>query len=205
MNTMPKMHTYFNTQPPEGGWMIKYQLIVNINGFNTQPPEGGWMIKYQLIVNINGFNTQPPEGGWITAIDGSAITSCFNTQPPEGGWACNPKTSTSSSRFQHTAARRRLAGTTCTKEKMLSVSTHSRPKAAGLKEIDLEQKIWVSTHSRPKAAGQEAVLIIATQRLFQHTAARRRLDGFSRPSSCTICFNTQPPEGGWLGNDRAGF
>ena len=33
---------------------------------------------------------------------------------------------------------------------------------------------------------------------FQHTAARRRLDNNSSPTSRLIlCFNTQPPEGGW--------
>ena len=32
---------------------------------------------------------------------------------------------------------------------------------------------------------------------FQHTAARRRLDGMSCQSPCFLCFNTQPPEGGW--------
>ena len=35
--------------------------------------------------------------------------------------------------------------------------------------------------------------------MFQHTAARRRLAGASPRRSKTICFNTQPPEGGWSG------
>ena len=32
---------------------------------------------------------------------------------------------------------------------------------------------------------------------FQHTAARRRLDKQPSPTSHVVCFNTQPPEGGW--------
>ena len=36
------------------------------------------------------------------------------------------------------------------------------------------------------------------QLLFQHTAARRRLDGYFVAYENHICFNTQPPEGGWL-------
>ena len=57
-----------------------------------------------------------------------------------------------------------------------SVSTHSRPKAAGDK-IWLAALIWrVSTHSRPKAAGIAAVIMAI------------ELSG----------FNTQPPEGGWF-------
>ncbi|WP_210399852.1 hypothetical protein, partial [Neisseria sp. HMSC061H08] len=74
-----------------------------------------------------------------------------NTQPPEGGWDFlknygNAKT----------------------------VSTHSRPKAAGNPRKIKGYAIAVSTHSRPKAAGyiKSAVL------------------------SWLACFNTQPPEGG---------
>ena len=56
-----------------------------------------------------------------------------------------------------------------------NVSTHSRPKAAGF-VISFSGVPWlVSTHSRPKAAGSH--------------------NGYDRPAD--ICFNTQPPEGGW--------
>ena len=33
--------------------------------FNTQPPEGGWLIRLIPVFCSNGFNTQPPEGGWL--------------------------------------------------------------------------------------------------------------------------------------------
>ena len=34
---------------------------------------------------------------------------------------------------------------------------------------------------------------------FQHTAARRRLDHKNQDKGrCNLCFNTQPPEGGWV-------
>ena len=79
--------------------------------------------------------------------------SRFNTQPPEGGWSIQ-------------AERIRL---------QYHVSTHSRPKAAGLGFRNVWVIFQVSTHSRPKAAG-----VI----LFAH-----RLN--------ISCFNTQPPEGGW--------
>ena len=32
---------------------------------------------------------------------------------------------------------------------------------------------------------------------FQHTAARRRLGCFLMRQQAAVCFNTQPPEGGW--------
>ena len=77
----------FNTQPPEGGWVLKgFNLFVDgefqhtaarrrlvsallfgspiILCFNTQPPEGGWIFNTAQILLTDGFNTQPPEGGW---------------------------------------------------------------------------------------------------------------------------------------------
>ena len=34
--------------------------------------------------------------------------------------------------------------------------------------------------------------------LFQHTAARRRLGNYHWCRLVQECFNTQPPEGGWI-------
>ena len=56
--------------------------------------------------------------------------------------------------------------------------------------------LLVSTHSRPKAAG-EISNFFSLYGLFQHTAARRRLNPFFRQIQTHCSFNTQPPEGGW--------
>ena len=56
------------------------------------------------------FNTQPPEGGWFLPIFEILSVAGFNTQPPEGGW------------FAKLLERLQFQ----------QVSTHSRPKAAGL-------------------------------------------------------------------------
>ena len=56
------------------------------------------------------FNTQPPEGGWPFLTTYHKRVSCFNTQPPEGGWSQPDQLGLL----------------------QLPVSTHSRPKAAGL-------------------------------------------------------------------------
>ena len=121
-----------------------------------------------------GFNTQPPEGGWQGFDVARLHQRGFNTQPPEGGWGCQ-----------------------CCKATMRVVSTHSRPKAAGLFILYCYFLFIVSTHSRPKAAGigrgnadrlprrfntqppeggwPSWVVVVRTQKVFQHTAARRRL------------------------------
>ena len=55
------------------------------------------------------------------------------------------------------------------------VSTHSRPKAAGQFGFgNVVEEPAVSTHSRPKAAGLTRTQNFRTA-MFQHTAARRRL------------------------------
>ena len=59
-----------------------------------------------------------------------------------------------------------------------AVSTHSRPKAAGIGIRLPNGRGVVSTHSRPKAAGRMTDLDMLND----------------------ISFNTQPPEGGW--NDQ---
>ena len=77
------------------------------------------------------------------------------------------------------------------------VSTHSRPKAAGMSVRNSLYGRPVSTHSRPKAAGTSEIRGYRNLR-FQHTAARRRLGHTLIPMLQTaLCFNTQPPEGGW--------
>ena len=56
------------------------------------------------------------------------------------------------------------------------VSTHSRPKAAGEKSSYKKEDVTVSTHSRPKAAGLVLFNCLICILVFQHTAARRRLE-----------------------------
>ena len=75
----------------------------------------------------------------------------FNTQPPEGG--CTPS---------------------ATATALTRVSTHSRPKAAGIHRPVFAHHRHVSTHSRPKAADPVPYAVVSDL-WFQHTAARRRL------------------------------
>ena len=123
------------------------------------------------------FNTQPPEGGWLRVAMVISPALCFNTQPPEGGWNPDAKRFTADDWFQHTAARRRLGCRFYQVKLFAVVSTHSRPKAAGaaVKEMAFAVTL-VSTHSRPKAAGFSCRVVMVVVLLFQHTAARRRLE-----------------------------
>ena len=123
-------------------------------------------------------------------------------------------------KFQHTAARRRLGAVDIFQPARRTVSTHSRPKAAG-PDGKIERRNWqcfntqppeggwlraaapcprvpVSTHSRPKAAGRHPDAPRPARRVSTHS--RPKAAGFCCPPAPALGgrFNTQPPEGGWL-------
>ena len=214
----------FNTQPPEGGWIIKKSVYKKSrlfqhtaarrrlgficrafqtveSGFNTQPPEGGWLIAFGGFLNLSlfqhtaarrrlgsinfsdfcftrvsthsrpkaagfhkfqrfllyaSFNTQPPEGGWKAWMMLFIQNFSFNTQPPEGGWFI-PITKL---------------------DRPHIVSTHSRPKAAGLSNWETYRLLSCFNTQPPEGGWQSKI----------------------RDEKCPSCFNTQPPEGGWITN-----
>ena len=99
----------FNTQPPEGGWMLFRPRTVILWTFQHTAA------RRRLVVGLGsiliGFMFQH------TAARRRLVTSptfavsakdCFNTQPPEGGWSKTYINAFPSRLFQHTAARRRL-------------------------------------------------------------------------------------------------
>ena len=144
----------FNTQPPEGGW-FKFSFFMDKRWirFNTQPPEGGWFVgsKSGQMVDVSTHSRPKAAGSkglyqqaWVLVsthsrpkaagfplIGSQSVLHGFNTQPPEGGWGGIFFLPSSPFLFQHTAARRRLARTDKLAIDARSVSTHSRPKAAG--------------------------------------------------------------------------
>ena len=101
---------------------------------------------------------------------------CFNTQPPEGGWVFVVGVFDIDARFQHTAARRRLGSINSQHEAMPTVSTHSRPKAAGDSGSHSPKKSS-SFNTQPPEGGW-------VSKMGQVVAI--------------YSFNTQPPEGGWF-------
>ena len=119
-------------------------------------------------------HSRPKAAGYVD-FDSRSRCVCFNTQPPEGGWMLGVIRQVQGLKFQHTAARRRLGGSAVGLPFFSAVSTHSRPKAAGARNLEKLQ----------------------TAQEFQHTAARRRLVLSTNTAAARHGFNTQPPEGGW--------
>ena len=124
-------------------------------------------------------------------------TSRFNTQPPEGGWLKTSCTIRHWFTFQHTAARRRLAALSrwCRRRNWFQHTAARR--RLGLVHACPCCLSHVSTHSRPKAAG---ICIIEPIRPDLSFNTQPPEGGWSRHSTrqpASSCFNTQPPEGGW--------
>ena len=99
----------------------------------------------------------------------------FNSQPPEGGWLEMIAHKIARILFQLTAARRRLDG-----------------RRAGLSREDK-----VSTHSRPKAAGILGVVGAHEPTCFNSQPPEGGWGGTARLMWMAGSFNSQPPEGGW--------
>ena len=151
----------------------------------------------------SGFNTQPPEGGWIQPHIARHAARRFNTQPPEGGWASNRKVSDDCLCFQHTAARRRLVDVNL-RSLIGEHSFNTQPPEGGWSsKLDTPQPTTVSTHSRPKAAGDCLAfsyhLLVCFNTQPPEGGWTKSVTSLARLPS----FNTQPPEGGWWARRRA--
>ena len=97
------------------------------------------------------FNSQPPEGGWVA---GCAVISPCRVSTHSRPKAAGPGRPSLPSRpsFQLTAARRRLAHSR--PKAAGAVGFNSQPPEGGWDGApDPNDKPEVSTHSRPKAAG----------------------------------------------------
>ena len=100
--------------------------------------------------------------------------------------------------FQHTAARRRLAFQTCFIPFFVSVSTHSRPKAAGPTDTFVV-KLPKGFNTQPPEGGWCFILLVALCLIvFQHTAARRRLEKLKtkRLTICKVSTHSRPKAAG---------
>ena len=169
-----------------------------ITSFNTQPPEGGWVLKPSGVLIFKWFQHTAARRrlGWPIYIQ--PTHKRFQHTAARRRLVFTTTKSTAGCLFQHTAARRRLA-----RSSSQAIGSESFQHTAARRRL-AEQAVKpvfqfeVSTHSRPKAAGRMFNEPLAVF-VFQHTAARRRLD-MRIPTLCStvIGFNTQPPEGGWL-------
>ena len=132
------------------------------------------MFYCQVMQELVSTHSRPKAAGRVR-ISTKPIFLWFQHTAARRRLADNWDTTAGELEFQHTAARRRLGQMAFNITALEAVSTHSRPKAAGMANEFMRGVTVVSTHSRPKAAG--------------------RLKDFIQTAMQS--FNTQPPEGGW--------
>ena len=156
--------------------------------FNTQPPEGGWDnpslgCQFGVLFQHTAARRRLASADYLS--DGQQQ---FQHTAARRRLASSAVTSSASKPFQHTAARRRLEAVLIQPYIVLTVSPHSRPKAAG-RDGHHEQRRRLGFNTQPPEGG------------WRH----RRDSARTRDR-----FNTQPPEGGWfifpeLGKDKLLF
>ncbi len=192
-------HRRFNTQPPEGGWKNNRKKKNRRKTF--QHTAARRRLASMLYSAIESFTFQHTAARRRLAglpIRISRLSPCFNTQPPEGGWTLTSSVCGMQQLFQHTAARRRLADAKRNSLTAQYVSTHSRPKAAGHGWLKTTYSC-PSFNTQPPEGGWHSCCRLRTNKasfntqppeggwhtdlkeaeikaMFQHTAARRRLD-----------------------------
>ena len=187
----------FNTQPPEGGWSPK-SLNTSGDAVSTHSrPKAAGNRTDRDSGQRDGFNTQPPEGGWSCSYCITVWIALFQHTAARRRLVFPIFTNTPLILFQHTAARRRLVfgfGVSSPapvgfntqppeggwKSLILStsttmVSTHSRPKAAGLARIASRYERQSFNTQPPEGGWAQPKKRIKSWLMFQHTAARRRL------------------------------
>ena len=140
------------------------------------------------------FNTQPPEGGWVSDVHFVPLSQVSTHSRPKAAVG-TLKSIVGFSVFQHTAARRRLHHQRPDPSPGGRFNTQP-PEGGCISKYALKGAENVSTHSRPKAAGVKKSPRNSVV-WFQHTAARRRLPQQHPRAGAIHRFNTQPPEGGW--------
>ena len=165
----------FNTQPPEGGWRYRWRLYVRLVRFNTQPPEGGWAGECLAAGQrpLVSTHSRPKAAGKAShaRLPGSI---CFNTQPPEGGWVVTWMDWARLDCFNTQPPEGGWPALKLAHQFVLPVSTHSRPKAAGNHEPSSRHKrLFQHTAARRRLVYADDGTAMALE--FQHTAARRRL------------------------------
>ena len=56
----------FNSQPPEGGWLVARRPNGLFNFVSTHSrPKAAGRVSFCCRISARGFNSQPPEGGWM--------------------------------------------------------------------------------------------------------------------------------------------
>ena len=166
---------YFNTQPPEGGCTISFNVFNVLSLFqhtatrrwlqsikvtkSTKPvisthshPKVAACLYFNFSSIFDISTHSHPKVAALFVILCYYSTSYFNTQPPEGGCFPAIRPATSRSEFQHTATRRWLLTGTFTLQHSITFQHTATRRWLHISQIWLNENLGISTHSHPKVA-----------------------------------------------------
>ena len=119
---------------------------------HSRPKAAGFVFGYSRL-KVVCFNTQPPEGGWTSIPRFMIFCLMFQHTAARRRLARPDLVPNSPQAFQHTAARRRL-GVIKSEESATAQFQHTAARRRlGANQKRASNRQTVSTHSRPKAAG----------------------------------------------------
>ncbi|WP_410000215.1 hypothetical protein [Neisseria sicca] len=128
------------------------QSFCCFQSFNTQPPEGGWFHSVFLSIRVDKFQHTAARRRLGKRSLVADLQQQFQHTAARRRLVVRLVSPRAVSKFQHTAARRRLAVPLSQCRMMFSVSTHSRPKAAG-SFSSLQLKLPTGFNTQPPEGG----------------------------------------------------
>ena len=131
-SVIPKARVSTHSRPKAAGYLACADALpLDVVSTHSRPKAAGKATAVITTCATVSTHSRPKAAGDYVR-QGLRQEPSFNTQPPEGGWVQSWQTFVHTWKFQHTAARRRLGVQRPRRAHPPPVSTHSRPKAAGL-------------------------------------------------------------------------
>ena len=137
--------------------------------FNTQPPEGGWILTITHTAAMRLFQHTAARRR-LDRLRLTQTSGLLFQHTAARRRLVFPVIQIINAFWVSTHSRPKAAGNSRLYYGMqFVVSTHSRPKAAGIGTVSVVYNVLVSTHSRPKAAGRGTVILSLTIRVSTHS------------------------------------
>ena len=165
-----------HSRPKAAGAQRQPAQSLSKDSTHSRPKAAGYHRCPRCFHSSVSTHSRPKAAGRKKVI-GEDKVHRFNSQPPEGGWLEMIAHKIARILFQLTAARRRLDGRRAGLSREDKVSTHSRPKAAGILGVVGAHEPTCFNSQPPEGGWGSPAQIDSVSSWFQLTAARRRLDG----------------------------
>ena len=152
-SVIPKARVSTHSRPKAAGYLACADALpLDVVSTHSRPKAAGKATAVITTCATVSTHSRPKAAGDYVR-QGLRQEPSFNTQPPEGGWVQSWQTFVHTWKFQHTAARRRLAMLAVGLVLPVEFQHTAARRRLGVQRPRRAHPPPVSTHSRPKAAG----------------------------------------------------